>query len=660
MIDERQPPLPFAEIAVADSRTDERWFAPDDRGRLPVFVASPWGYTKPADAIRRLDHWAAGIGEFSETTPLDIRSTPGSRLVRHPRIISWAFYGDTEWTRRMAAACDGRLPVPSQDTFLWYCAARRGDFFRRVNMKRHGWRHLKVKALSVEQADGRFKRTPSVAPTDAAWPATEHARQLIELIGSLDPHEAICGVEIGVAQGETSESLLRFVPALHLTMVDSWATYGDEHPYRRSGDGCAGLSAEEQSAREQTARLRTEFAGDRRRIIRTESAAAADQFKDASLDFAFIDADHTYEGVRRDIARWWPKIRPGGLFAGHDYDGPRDRRGIWGVAKAVNEFAAGSGLEVRVGRGYVWSVRKPEVAGLNETSSSPVAVTTPSASTRGVVCLLTGAGHGPRLIVTLHSLRKHWPGPVTLYTTNPTSHEIGRLCAADETLRVDHRIWSLYSTRRNASYLTKAHLPRHVPYDECIFLDADTLVVGPLDELWGGLRKAPLVLTQFAAWTTRTRNVRRRLEGWRTLCDSRWPPAQRDRMISAALQPHPAVNVGVFAFRRDADALRRWEELAAIGRRKFICDEIAMQLLLPELNAEVLDYRFNCSPVYAKSPRDVRIWHFHGDKHLRPEKRDLWLREYEECVRREIADIHTWGPELDEQLAQCRTAEAAR
>jgi hypothetical protein len=58
---------------------------------------------------------------------------------------------------------------------------------------------------------------------------------------------------------------------------------------------------------------------DRVGIIEGDSAESADLFDNGTCDFVFIDADHTCEAVSRDIRAWAPKIRPGGVLAGHDY-----------------------------------------------------------------------------------------------------------------------------------------------------------------------------------------------------------------------------------------------------------------------------------------------------------------------------------------------------
>jgi hypothetical protein len=83
------------------------------------------------------------------------------------------------------------------------------------------------------------------------------------------------------------------------------------------------------------------------------SIRAATLFTNSSLDFVFIDANHSYEAVLSDLHAWWPKIRPGGLLAGHDY-------GWSGVAKAVYEFFGCADLSLP-GHPHCWGVsRSPD------------------------------------------------------------------------------------------------------------------------------------------------------------------------------------------------------------------------------------------------------------------------------------------------------------
>ena len=65
--------------------------------------------------------------------------------------------------------------------------------------------------------------------------------------------------------------------------------------------------------------------------VRKPSIEAAKDFVDGSIDIVYIDANHTYEEVKKDIQAWLPKIKKGGIISGHDYGG-------WdGVTRAVNE-----------------------------------------------------------------------------------------------------------------------------------------------------------------------------------------------------------------------------------------------------------------------------------------------------------------------------------
>lgn len=87
--------------------------------------------------------------------------------------------------------------------------------------------------------------------------------------------------------------------------------------------------------------------------INGDSSSAANKFENTSVDFCYIDALHTYEGVKKDLEAWWPKIRPGCRFGGDDYT-----KGWPGVCQAVNEFFAEKNVKVSKS-GRCWIVTKP-------------------------------------------------------------------------------------------------------------------------------------------------------------------------------------------------------------------------------------------------------------------------------------------------------------
>lgn len=76
------------------------------------------------------------------------------------------------------------------------------------------------------------------------------------------------------------------------------------------------------------------------RPIVSDSADAASLFEDRSLDFVFIDASHDFDGVRRDVAAWLPKVRVGGIFAGHDAGCP-------GLLNAVTAYVPRARVSIR-------------------------------------------------------------------------------------------------------------------------------------------------------------------------------------------------------------------------------------------------------------------------------------------------------------------------
>lgn len=126
-----------------DHWIDQGWFSGS-----PAIVCQPWGFTKPADQMIRLDEWAELNKECTgfRLPPLKLAPREGSDRVRHKRIISWCGFFHTAITAAASRLAEmtvgrGQLPVPSQDGFLWYVAARLGTEVKRVQMKGLGWEH---------------------------------------------------------------------------------------------------------------------------------------------------------------------------------------------------------------------------------------------------------------------------------------------------------------------------------------------------------------------------------------------------------------------------------------------------------------------------------------------------------------------------------------
>lgn len=93
-------------------------------------------------------------------------------------------------------------------------------------------------------------------------------------------------------------------------------------------------------------------ASERVEVMRTTSLEASREFADESIDFVFVDASHRYEDVLADLETWAPKVRPGGVIAGHDFH--------WkGVNRAVREFTSSEGLGGPRATELCWVVQIP-------------------------------------------------------------------------------------------------------------------------------------------------------------------------------------------------------------------------------------------------------------------------------------------------------------
>lgn len=142
----------------------------------------------------------------------------------------------------------------------------------------------------------------------------EHRNDLPNLLKSLKLNNE--AVEVGVAAGAYSHTILLNSDLKLLYSVDNW-----DDPFIMA-----------------KAERRLDVFGNRNKILHMTSEEASKYFPDNYLDFVYIDADHIYKSVKQDLELWYPKVKKGGIFAGHDYVDRVCKYGIFGVKRAVNEM----------------------------------------------------------------------------------------------------------------------------------------------------------------------------------------------------------------------------------------------------------------------------------------------------------------------------------
>ncbi len=169
----------------------------------------------------------------------------------------------------------------------------------------------------------------------------------------------IRGAEIGVWKGHLSEYLLRNMPNIvQYLMVDRWVAAPEGSPYWQTVDKKARADVATMTRAKKMATRLTDFAADRRRILRLESGRAARLVLKESLDFVFIDADHSYYGVSRDLRLWYLNLKPGGIMSGHDID----QEHLPDVTVAVGDWLRERGFkesDLRRGLHKTYFVTKP-------------------------------------------------------------------------------------------------------------------------------------------------------------------------------------------------------------------------------------------------------------------------------------------------------------
>lgn len=199
---------------------------------------------------------------------------------------------------------------------------------------RSGWRGLR-----------RFFRRP---PRE-----TRTRRFLLDMF----PKRSV-GAEIGVHLGDFSAHILEIVQPAELHLIDPWE-HQTAPEYRAAWYG-GRVERGQQEMDERYEAVRRRFAAEvttgQVRLHRGSSTDVLEEFPEGYFDWVYIDGNHYYEFVRKDLDLALRKTRAGGLITGDDYAAG----GAWkgGVKRAVDEFRASRPVELLALRNRQFVFRK--------------------------------------------------------------------------------------------------------------------------------------------------------------------------------------------------------------------------------------------------------------------------------------------------------------
>lgn len=191
------------------------------------------------------------------------------------------------------------------------------------------WAHLDAAGWVQKQIDWANSSSPS------GEGLTEHIQSL---------GENLIGIEIGVCLAATTEHLLLNCDNIKtLYAVDNYPAFTD-------WNGSV-ISQERQNLMKEYALSRLNQFGERANIQYKDSIEFSTFVEDDSIDFIFIDGDHSFDGAYRDLQLYYSKIKKGGIFAGHDYN-------LATVNLALNKFFGDKVNNIELLENNAWMIYK--------------------------------------------------------------------------------------------------------------------------------------------------------------------------------------------------------------------------------------------------------------------------------------------------------------
>lgn len=158
------------------------------------------------------------------------------------------------------------------------------------------------------------------------------------------------GAEIGVFEGENAKDIFKFLPIKKLYLIDS---YENDESYNNSKD----IKSNQEILDDAKIKAKKELKRYEDKIIWIYKKSD-EAFKEINekLDFIYIDGNHTYEAVKKDIENYFPLLKKEGIMAGHDINTTKD------ILQAVSEFVKENNVlyEINGSDWIIWNVKTDE------------------------------------------------------------------------------------------------------------------------------------------------------------------------------------------------------------------------------------------------------------------------------------------------------------
>jgi len=164
--------------------------------------------------------------------------------------------------------------------------------------------------------------TPRLYKTLNTHVSLQLPRSMIKFAQQYFNGKPVIGAEIGVYMGVNAKSILQTLNVETLFLIDPYEPYIEQS-----------MEVNKRPAYS-FAVTNLSFFKHKIKWVFGRSQDALQQFHDGFFDFVYIDGNHDYDFVKKDLEGYWSKIRKGGVIGGHDFCG-----NFTGLCRAVVEFS---------------------------------------------------------------------------------------------------------------------------------------------------------------------------------------------------------------------------------------------------------------------------------------------------------------------------------